>query len=173
MNNKDYTYRTEAGDEGEKYFVSFTAGNGQQVVQETDVDVFTAMKDSDKAISSQVRSDKRHLDKTELEKTDPAKTTRVSLAVSVEDSVITGMKNASLKRAIELSLTKTERRRVVKYFWERMTAEEIAAEEGCSHQAVTKSIRKALSVYPAPKTAAARGLNRTLAARGTAPPPPI
>ena len=26
-------------------------------------------------------------------------------------------------------------------------------------------------VYPAPKTAAARGLNRTLAARGTAPPP--
>ena len=28
-------------------------------------------------------------------------------------------------------------------------------------------------VYPAPKTAAARGLNRTLAARGTAPAPPI
>lgn len=28
-------------------------------------------------------------------------------------------------------------------------------------------------VYPAPKTAAARGLNRTLAARGTAPPPLI
>ena len=28
-------------------------------------------------------------------------------------------------------------------------------------------------VYPAPKTADARGLNRTLAARGTAPPPLI
>ena len=34
-------------------------------------------------------------------------------------------------------------------------------------------IAASVSVYPAPKTAAARGLNRTLAARGTAPPPLI
>ena len=40
-------------------------------------------------------------------------------------------------------------------------------------QFIRPQTKYVIVVYPAPKTAAARGLNRTRAARGTAPPPLI
>ena len=53
------------------------------------------------------------------------------------------MLNEELKNAIKL-LNDIQKRRLIKYYFEDKSLEEIALEEGTSHQAISKSIHKAI-----------------------------
>lgn len=62
---------------------------------------------------------------------------------SVEDEVENRLLNEELKNAIKL-LNDIQKRRLIKYYFEDKSLEEIALEEGTSHQAISKSIHKAI-----------------------------
>lgn len=53
------------------------------------------------------------------------------------------LQNEKVHRAIDM-LPKIQKRRIKMYFFDGMTYEEIAAEEGCKHPAVVKSVKAAL-----------------------------
>lgn len=63
----------------------------------------------------------------------------IMMEKEVEDKILI----EELKLAIN-TLSKTQKRRIKLYYFEDMTVEEIAKLEGTTHQAVSKSIRKAI-----------------------------
>lgn len=63
--------------------------------------------------------------------------------ISVEDEVESKLLNEDLKNAIKL-LNDIQKRRLIKYYFEDKSLKEIALEEGTSHQAISKSILKAI-----------------------------
>ncbi|MGF7017970.1 RNA polymerase sigma factor (sigma-70 family) [Lachnospiraceae bacterium PF1-21] len=62
---------------------------------------------------------------------------------SFEDMVIRNIDNELLHKAIG-KLPEAQQRRLLLYYFEGLSLEEIAAKEGCSHQAVNKSIMVAI-----------------------------
>ena len=62
---------------------------------------------------------------------------------SPDDIVIKKMEYESLHEAVE-HLPETLRKRVILFYFEGFTYEQISVMEGCSNQAVQKSVRQAL-----------------------------
>ena len=67
----------------------------------------------------------------------------VAETISVEDEVESKLLSEDLKNAIKL-LNDIQKRRLIKYYFEDKSLKEIALEEGTSHQAISKSILKAI-----------------------------
>ena len=85
----------------------------------------------------------RHIEHSEL--TEVALHTRAIADIeSVEITAYKSMRNEQLRRAIA-ALPEVQRRRLVMYYFDSLTYEEIAEKEGCTHPAVIKSVRAAIS----------------------------
>lgn len=67
----------------------------------------------------------------------------INASISVEDEVESKLLSEDLKDAIKL-LNDIQKRRLIKYYFEDKSLEEIALEEGTSHQAISKSIHRAI-----------------------------
>ena len=67
----------------------------------------------------------------------------INASISVEDEVESKLLSDDLKDAIKL-LNDIQKRRLIKYYFEDKSLEEIALEEGTSHQAISKSIHRAI-----------------------------
>ena len=67
----------------------------------------------------------------------------INASISVEDEVESKLLSDDLKEAIKL-LNDIQKRRLIKYYFEDKLLEEIALEEGTSHQAISKSIHRAI-----------------------------
>ena len=67
----------------------------------------------------------------------------INASISVEDEVESKLLSDDLKKAIKL-LNDIQKRRLIKYYFEDKSLEEIALEEGTSHQAISKSIHRAI-----------------------------
>jgi len=67
----------------------------------------------------------------------------INASISVEDEVESKLLSEDLKEAIKL-LNDIQKRRLIKYYFEDKSLEEIALEEGTSHQAISKSIHRAI-----------------------------
>lgn len=67
----------------------------------------------------------------------------INASISVEDEVESKLLSEDLKKAIKL-LNDIQKRRLIKYYFEDKSLEEIALEEGTSHQAISKSIHRAI-----------------------------
>ncbi len=67
----------------------------------------------------------------------------INASISVEDEVESKLLSDDLKEAIKL-LNDIQKRRLIKYYFEDKSLEEIALEEGTSHQAISKSIHRAI-----------------------------
>ena len=63
---------------------------------------------------------------------------------SVEITADKSMRNEQLRRAIA-ALPEIQRRRLVMYYFDGLTYEEIAERERCTHPAVIKSVKAAIS----------------------------
>ncbi|MCQ4638660.1 sigma-70 family RNA polymerase sigma factor, partial [Anaerovorax odorimutans] len=61
---------------------------------------------------------------------------------NVEDTVLTNLYNQQLRQTIA-ELPKTQRKRFVSFYLQGLTEAEIAKIEGCTQQAVAKSIKAA------------------------------
>lgn len=84
----------------------------------------------------------RHLDQTELSEALLSRRVPENQA-TVEDAVYESLQTQALREGIR-RLPEIQKRRLQMYFFDGLTYEEIAVREGCSYQAVQKSIAAAL-----------------------------
>lgn len=90
----------------------------------------------------QVNEQERHLDWTELNEELLSRRSAQEPA-PVEDAVYESMQTQALREGVN-QLPEVQKRRLQMYFFDGLTYEEIAVREGCSYQAVQKSIAAAL-----------------------------
>jgi len=140
-NTKPYTLRTEIVEGITHYYVSFV--DGQAIPRETKVSrpVYLEFCRFVKRERNLRRSDERHIEQSDL--TDETLYNRaLQPPKSVEDAAIDDIRDEQLRQVIE-ELPETQRRRFILYHEFGLTYEQIAEMEGCSFQAVAKSIKTA------------------------------
>lgn len=84
----------------------------------------------------------RHYEREEVWET-TLNTRAVHKSESLEDIVLRKLQIENLHRAMQ-NLSETQRRRIYLYFFESMTYEQIAGEEGCSKMSVKRSVDNAI-----------------------------
>ena len=123
------------------YFISFQDGQGVQheiEITKTLYDLFNAFELRDLSYLNEVD---RHMEQSEL--TEVALHRRAfPTQESTEESALASIENELLHRVIA-RLPETKRRRLMLYYFGELTYEQIATMEGCTFQAVAKSVRAA------------------------------
>ena len=123
------------------YFISFQDGQGalhKIGITRTLYDLFNDFELRDLSYLNEVD---RHIEQSEL--TEAALYQRASSASeSTEELALASIENELLHRTIA-ELPKTQRRRLMLYYFSGLTYEQIATKEGCTFQAVAKSVTAA------------------------------
>ncbi len=141
-----YTYGRKAGDtlsmiDG-KCYLSFRDGQGVPHRLELDVKLYAVFDRFELDDLSFLNEQERHLDWTELNEELLSRRSAQEPA-PVEDAVYESMQTQALREGVN-QLPEVQKRRLQMYFFDGLTYEEIAVREGCSYQAVQKSIAAAL-----------------------------
>ncbi len=124
-----------------KYYLAFTDGQGVFHNMEISEHLYYTLNRFELDDLSWLNEWDRHIEQSEL--TDEALHQRaITQAESVEDSVFRRMLYQQLHKAIA-ALPETQRWRLLYYYFAGMTYEQIAELEGCTFQAVGKSIAAA------------------------------
>jgi RNA polymerase sigma-70 factor (ECF subfamily) len=137
-NANPYTLRTEVVEGITLYYVSFL--DGQAIHHETEVSrpIYLELLRFVKVERNLRRWDERHTEQSDL--TDETLHNRaLNPQKGVEDTVIDGLCNEQLQRAVE-SLPEIQRRRFILYHEFGLTYEQIAKMEGCTKRAVKFSV---------------------------------
>ena len=131
------------GTDNPHFYVSFKDGQGVQICMEIDKALFDLLDRFELDDLSFLNEWDRHIEHSKLtEATLHARA--VADMESVEIAAYKSMRYEKLHRAIA-TLPDMQRRRLVMYYFDGLTYEEIAAKEGCTHPAVIKSVKTALS----------------------------
>ncbi|MEE0681955.1 MAG: RNA polymerase sigma factor [Candidatus Gastranaerophilaceae bacterium] len=124
-----------------RYFLSFKDGQGVQHEIELDESLYNLFDRFELEDISYFNEASRHYEPSEL--TEQTLHDRMFLPVeTVEEMVLRSAENERLYRAIS-NLPEVQRRRLLLYYFGDLTYEQIAAEEGCTFQAIGKSIAAA------------------------------
>ena len=124
-----------------RYFLSFKVGQGVQHEIELDESLYNLFDRFELEDISYFNEASRHYEPSEL--TEQTLHDRMFLPVeTVEEMVLRSAENERLYRAIS-NLPEVQRRRLLLYYFGDLTYEQIAAEEGCTFQAIGKSIAAA------------------------------
>jgi len=140
-NENPYTLRTEIVEGITRYYVSFV--DGQVVRRETEVSrpVYLEFLRFVKIDRSQRHWDERHREYSTL--TDETLYKRaLSTPKGIEETAFDSLRNEYLLTAMQ-QLPETQRRRFVLYHEFGLTYEQIAGMEGCTLQAVAKTVKAA------------------------------
>lgn len=123
------------------YFISFQDGQGaphEIKITKALYNLFDTFELRDLSYLNEVD---RHIEQSEL--TEAALHHRAfSMQESTEESALTSIENELLHRVIA-KLPETQRRRLMLYYFGELTYEQIATMEGCTFQAVAKSVNAA------------------------------
>ena len=125
-----------------KQFLSFRDGQG--VLRELQItkELFEVLNRFELDDLSILNEWDRHIE--HFEQTEQSLNRRAFFkAESVEETVLRSIEYEHLHRAIS-KLSETQRRRLVLYYFEGLTYEQIAKKEGCKYQTVQESIYAAL-----------------------------
>ncbi|MEG0361832.1 MAG: sigma factor-like helix-turn-helix DNA-binding protein [Longicatena sp.] len=134
-----YKLRIEESNDTERYFVSFF--DQDKNLKEVEVVAHIAdmlFKDFVRIERNLKRSDERNLEHSELTEYSLHQRT-LHKPPALEDVVFLNLQKEVLWKAIE-GLPKTQRRRLILYYFEGFTYEQIAVVEGCKKMAVKFSI---------------------------------
>ena len=124
-----------------RYFLSFKDGQGVQHEIELDESLYNLFDRFELEDISYFNEASRHYEPSEL--TEQTLHDRMFLPVeTVEEMVLRSAENERLYRAIS-NPPEVHRRRSLLYYFGDLTYEQIAAEEGCTFQAIGKSIAAA------------------------------
>lgn len=126
--------------ENNMYYVSFMDTNKCMQKIEVDKDVFNALDSFELDDVSFMNEAERHYEFSELSES-ALNNRAVIKPKTVEESFMEKLKKDELDNIIS-SLTETQRKRMIYYYFENMTFKQIAALEGCAYQTVQKSIEK-------------------------------
>lgn len=125
-----------------KYFITFRDGENNLHSFEISEELYEAFNEFELEDISYLNVWDRHLEQSEVR--EPTLNERaVEVPESVEEIVFRNIQNEKVYRAIE-ELPEIQKRRIIMYFFEGMTYEEIATIEECKHPAVVKSVKAAL-----------------------------
>lgn len=116
------------------YYVSFKDGQGVRICMEIEKDLYEFLDKFELEDLSYLNEVDRHYEHSELTEITLNRRTTVTVEL-VEDIVEFDHLHTAIKR-----LPKAQRERLILYYFNDMTLEEIAMQEGCSVQAVSKSI---------------------------------
>ena len=123
------------------YYVSFRDGEGKYHKLEISRELYDEFNAYELEDISYMNVVSRHYEHSELEEWtlyDRA----VHVQASVEEEAEENSEREQLHRAIE-KLPPVQRRRLSMYYFDGLTCDEIGALEGCTHQAVTKTLAAA------------------------------
>ncbi len=140
--SKDNPYTLGFDDEKQVYTVEFV--DNKKVVHKVEISekVYQAFDKFELEDISQIHKFRRHIEHSEIFE-ETLNNRMVDKPITIEEEVEDKLLMEELKQAIN-QLSDTQKRRVKLYYFEDMTVEDIAALEGTTHQAVSKSIRKAV-----------------------------
>ena len=133
----DNPYRLESIVKKEIYIIKFTDNKGNKHSIQVDKKVFDLFDESEKYENAQFFEYYKYFNHKNIN------INNIKNKSLIEDYVINKHTTEELKRALN-SLPKIQKRRIVKYFFENKTYEEIGNEEGCSKMAIKYSIDIAL-----------------------------
>ena len=139
---KDYTLTEKEINGITHYYATFTDGEGIEQTIELEKDVFDAINESQKQISSRARKDRRY--------------GLCSFDESIGDADIINDSEQTeelLKKVWEHigELTEVQQQRLRLYFVEKKTYVEIAKMEGVAHPSIIESIASALAILRSKK----------------------
>lgn len=140
--SKDNPYTLGFDDEKHVYTVEFV--DNKKVVHKVEISekVYQAFDKFELEDISQIHKFRRHIEHSEIFE-ETLNNRMMDKPITIEEEVEDKLLMEELKQAIN-QLSDTQKRRVKLYYFEDMTVEDIAALEGTTHQAVSKSIRKAV-----------------------------
>ncbi len=140
--SKDNPYTLGFDDEKQVYTVEFV--DNKKVVHKVEISekVYQAFDKFELEDISQIHKFRRHIEHSEIFE-ETLNNRMVDKPITIEEEVEDKLLMEELKQAIN-QLSDTQKRRIKLYYFEDMTVEDIAALEGTTHQAVSKSIRKAV-----------------------------
>jgi RNA polymerase sigma-70 factor (ECF subfamily) len=140
-NKKIYTLRMDINGCITRYFISFTDGQGVRRETEVSHPIYLEFLRFVRIERNFRRSDERHIEKSELTE-ETLNRRMLRPPESVEETVLDSQRNERLRQAVA-DLPETQRWRFVLHHKCGLTYEQIAEIEGCSFQAVAKSIKAA------------------------------
>ena len=125
-----------------RHWLTFSDGQGNRHHFEISAAVYALFDSFELDDLSFLNEQERHLDWTELNEELLSRRSAQEPA-PVEDAVYESMQTQALREGVN-QLPEVQKRRLQMYFFDGLTYEEIAVREGCSYQAVQKSIAAAL-----------------------------
>lgn len=138
--SKDNPYTLFIRDD--RYFVSFRDGERVQREVELTEQQYLLFDEFELEDKREANERERHYEQSE--QTEASLYYRSERADEyMEDDILDKIEKEELRKAIQ-SLPMVQQRRVVMYFFDELTYEEIAAREGCSRMPVKRSIDSAL-----------------------------
>lgn len=122
------------------FYISFTDGQGVKVCMEIEKKLYELFNKYELEDLSFLNEQDRHY--LRLDGDDCFEDRTADESESVEDAVITEMRNEALRKAIA-GLPEVQRRRLLLYYFEGMSYEEIAQKEKCTIMPIKRSIDRA------------------------------
>ena len=140
--SKDNPYTLNYLEENNTYIVAFKSINNKFYRVEVSKDVYEAFNKFELEDISQMHEYERHIEHSELYES-TLNNRILDKPVSLENVVEMNMLLEKLRESIK-ELPEIQKKRVIKYYFENKTYEQIASEENCTKMAVKFSIDIAL-----------------------------
>lgn len=142
--SKDNPYTLKCDNKNNTYTVIFKNVNG--FIENVDIkkEVYDLLNKFELEDLSEMNEYDRHTEHSEVYE-ETLNKRMLYKPLSTEEIIEKNITNIKLKSAIN-GLSKTQRRRIVMYYFEDFTQEEIAKIENISHQAVSKNILNAIKI---------------------------
>lgn len=140
--SKDNPYTLGFDEEKQIYTVEFV--DNKRVLHKVEISekVYQAFDKFELEDISQIHKFRSHIEHSEIYE-DTLNKRIMDKPITLEEEVEDRLLMEELKKAIN-QLSDVQKRRIKLYYFEDMTIEEIADLEGATHQAISKSIRKAV-----------------------------
>ena len=140
--SKDNPYILECNKELNIYKVTFYDGKGILRVIQISKEMYETLDSFELDDLSQMNKYERHIEF--LEQDDNNLYIRsVNKGISLEEVIDEKIKLEKLKIALD-KLTPTQKEKIKNYYFDNMSMEQMAKKFGCSHQAISKSLRAIL-----------------------------
>jgi len=131
-------------DKNGKFYVEFIDGMNVYRVIEVDKKIYEAMKEFELIEKSQKNKIDRHITKFEYTDEELYKKA-LDKSLRIDELIEKNILIEELKYAIN-QLSEIQKRRIMKYYFENYTIEQIAKSECTTHQAISKSLKKSLKL---------------------------
>lgn len=141
--HRDNPYTLEFIEEKNSYRVSFKDVKGKFHRVEVNKEIYQAFDRFELDDLSELNEFDNHIEHSEIYENN-LNERAMDKPLGVDEIVETMLINEELKKAIN-ELSEVQKRRIKMYYFEDMTLEDIARVEKTSHQAISKSIIKALT----------------------------